>query len=39
VANVEMLENLPPPIEATTADGAGPAEADAGGSLGIGSLK
>jgi len=39
VPNVEMLEDLPPPVEARTADGAGPAAAGTGDSLGIGSLK
>src|SRR5271155_3732379 len=39
VPNVEMLEDLVPSVEATTADGAGPAEAGAGGSLGIRGLK
>jgi putative iron-dependent peroxidase len=39
VPSVEMLEDLPPPVEARTADGARPAEAGAGDSLGIGSLK
>jgi putative iron-dependent peroxidase len=39
VPNVEMLEDLPPPVEARTAEGARPAEAGADGSLGIGSLR
>ncbi len=39
VPNVEMLEDLAPPVETRTADGAGPAEAGASDSLGIGSLK
>ena len=39
VPNVEMLENLAPPVEAMTADGTAPVEAGADGSLGIGSLK
>ena len=39
VPSVDMLEDLTPPVQARTADGAGPAEAGAGGSLGIGSLK
>jgi porphyrinogen peroxidase len=39
VPSIEMLEDLPPPAEARTVDGAGPAAADAGDSLRIGSLK
>jgi porphyrinogen peroxidase len=39
VPNVELLEDLPPPVEARTADDVGPAEAGTDDSLGIGSLK
>jgi putative iron-dependent peroxidase len=39
VPNVELLEDLPPPVEARTADNIGPAEPGTDDSLGIGSLK
>ncbi len=39
VPSIAMLEDLPPPVEARTADGAERAEAVARDSLGIGSLK